>query len=719
MTRAEMRRLGWEELDVLLVTGDAYVDHPTFGAAILGRWLVQHGYRVGIVAQPAWDLSEGAENEVGRLGRPRLFAGATSGALDSLLAHYTAFRKKRSEDAYSPGGLAGKRPNRASIVYANLIRRAFPGLPVVLGGIEASLRRAAHYDFWTDKLRRSLLLDSKADAILYGMAETGILRLAQLLDAGEDFYGAIRQTPGAVFFEKSDQPLEAERVTLPSFEAIEANPRLLLEATRQLELQTHQSLRYAAQASGGRTVLLAPPGPGLDESELDLLYGLPFTRAAHPGYKERIPAVDMIAASLTTHRGCAGGCSFCALALHQGRRVRSRSKASILAEAERLTRSAWFTGSLTDVGGPSANMWGAACLAEPEQCARPSCLTPEICPQFSVDQDAYVALLRSLRKLPGVKHARVASGWRMDLALRSPAALKILIREFVGGQVKVAPEHKAERVLRRMRKPPFKIFEAFLEAFERESGQAGKEQYVIPYLMSAFPGCTDEDMQDLSEWLQKRNWRPQQVQCFIPLPGTMASAYFFAGVDQKGNTLYVARTDAERLRQHGMLVPLTPHSQRPSQGQREPGERDKRRDKERGKERDKPAGKQAGKDADRSERGGKRSEQDQGRERKGREDQGRKGQGRRGDQEERGARGDKQGASKAPAKPKSRGSDPSSSGPSKPKSGQPSRPGRPGQDKTRRDSGAGKSPSKGGAPKKPAPKAGQKSGSKAGPRSSK
>ncbi|HAH07562.1 MAG TPA: YgiQ family radical SAM protein [Elusimicrobia bacterium] len=539
-TRAEMERLGWAELDVLLVTGDAYVDHPSFGAALLGRWLEAHGLRVGVIAQPRWDGPE----DVRRMGRPRLFAGASAGALDSMLAHYTAFRKKRSDDAYTPGGRAGARPNRACLVYAGLLKRAFQGLPVVLGGIEASLRRAAHYDFWGDALRRSILVDSKADLVVYGMGERAVLEIAERLRSGKD----LKSVPGTAFIGEAEG---AER--LPSFEELQASPKRLMEATLALERQMLAGTR-AAQAHGGRTVVFAPPAAPLTTPELDRLYALPFARRAHPSYKEAIPAVEMIQFSLTAHRGCAGGCSFCALALHQGRIIASRSRASIEEEARKLSAHPDWKGALTDVGGPSANMWNARCAADPALCRRSSCLAPSVCPHFQDAQEALAELLRALKRLPGLKHVRVASGVRHDLALRSPAYLRALVGEFTGGQLKLAPEHSCAEVLRLMRKPSFKAFEAFLSVFERESKAAGKEQYVVPYLMSAFPGCTDDDMRSLSRWLKARSWKPQQVQCFIPAPGTVASAMYFAGVDPEGRPIQVARTDAQRLRQHRILM---------------------------------------------------------------------------------------------------------------------------------------------------------------------
>ncbi|MBG0775199.1 MAG: YgiQ family radical SAM protein [Desulfovibrionaceae bacterium] len=604
MSRAEMDALGWAELDVLLVTGDAYVDHPSFGVPLLGRLLASRGHRVGICAQPRWDVVD----DVAAMGRPRLFAGAAAGALDSLLAHYTAFRKKRHDDAYTPGGRAGKRPNRAVTVYANLLRRAFPGLPVVVGGIEASLRRVSHYDFWTDALRRSVLLDAKADLLVYGMGERALLETARRLAEAADEPGprppellagilgtAVALAPERaqeLAFELSGATPESAAPTaevdsgddaapnaaspnaatpdaagpdtaradagplfLPSHEEILADPRKLLTATLALERQVHQGARWAVQEAGGRAVLVAPPAPPLSTGELDALYDLPFTRLPHPAYAEPIPAWGMIKGSITSHRGCAGGCSFCALALHQGRRIRSRSRASILREAERLATLPWFDGSISDVGGPSGNMWNARCAADPAACRRASCLTPRPCRHFLADQRAGVELLRAVRALPGVRHLRLASGMRLDLALTDEQALRDYVAEFTGGQLKVAPEHFSDKVLRLMRKPSFAHFERLCTLFDAASRRAGKEQYIVPYLMSAFPGCTDADMRDLGDWLARRGWRPRQVQCFIPLPGTVAAALFFAGCDEGGAPIPVARTDAERLRQHAVLAP--------------------------------------------------------------------------------------------------------------------------------------------------------------------
>lgn len=552
MTRKEMDALGWDAIDVLLVTGDAYVDHPAFGPALLGRHLVDNGFRVGLIAQPDWRDPD----SVAVLGRPRLFAGISAGALDSLLAHYTAFRKKRSEDAYSPGGRSGLRPNRAAIVYANLVRQAFAGLPLILGGIEASLRRAVHYDFWTDKIRRSILLDAKADLLIYGMAEKAIVETARRLAA--DPGASLKAIAGTVFVGgPADLPPEATAVAWPSLAQIQADPRQLMEATLAMEAHVHLGDHWALQTSGDRTLVFAPPAPGLATAELDRLWALGYARRPHPSYQEPIPALAVLSASITTHRGCGGGCAFCSLALHQGRRVSSRSLDSILAEAAGLGASTGFAGSISDVGGPSANMWGATCR-KPGPCRRPSCLFPAICPSFKVDHQANLAMLRAVRRVSGVRHVRVASGLRFDLALQDPQSLSALIAEFVGGQLKVAPEHVCDGVLELMRKPGVACFDAFMEFFAKASQKAGKAQFLVPYLLSGFPGTTDRDMARLARWLAKRGWKPRQVQCFIPTPGTVATAMYHAGIDAKGRPICVAKTDAERLRQHRILVPEPP-----------------------------------------------------------------------------------------------------------------------------------------------------------------
>ncbi len=558
----ELSRLGWDTIDILLISGDAYLDHPACGAALLGRWLIARGWRVGIVAQPRWDRPD----DVARLGRPRLYAGVTAGALDSLLAHYTAFRKKRSDDAGpgrlpgpGPGGRAGARPNRAVIVYAGLVRQAFPGLPVVIGGIEASLRRASHYDFWTDALRRSILLDAKADLLAYGPGERAAAEIAARLDAAgapsrpepelwRGLRGIVRAGDALAV------SIGAETAELPDHETIAAEPFRLVETSLALERQAHNGTPWLVQRAGGRPVLLAPPAEALNAEELGELYGLPYQRRAHPSYREAIPALETIRFSVTAVRGCGGGCAFCSLALHQGRRLTSRRAEDIVAEVERLIQQPDWRGAISDVGGPTANLWGARCARPDEPCARESCLFPGICPQLRPDQAGYVALLRRLAELPGVRQVRVASGVRHDLAAVEPEATAALLERFVGGQLKLAPEHCAGRVLALMRKPDFAAFEAFLDRFARASAAAGREQYVVPYLLSALPGCTDADMRELAGWLAARDWRPQQVQCFIPTPGTVATAMYYSGRDPAGREIPVARTDAERLRQHAILL---------------------------------------------------------------------------------------------------------------------------------------------------------------------
>ncbi len=617
VTPQEINALGWNGLDVLLISGDAYVDHPSFAMALLGRWLVEHGFRTAILPQPEWE-GENALAAMAAFPRPRLFAGVSAGAIDSMLAHYTAFRKKRHDDAYTPGGKAGKRPNRATLVYTGLLRRAFPGLPVLLGGLEASLRRVSHYDFWSDSLRNSILPDSKADLILCGMAEQSLLQAAQKAEAlllehpqyaqqeyfdnknnrdayRKDLALACATLPGAVTLHAPAQlallaqALPTSPIALHSHEAILQDPAKLIENTINLEAHTHQGVAFLTQSAGQRTLLLAPPPAPLSSAEMDAIYNLPYTRLPHPCYAEPVPAWEMIRTSITTHRGCGGGCSFCSLALHQGRKISSRGRESILQEAAIIAKGPHgaqnlaqiiataqsqgqsprnaqnppkWAGSISDVGGPSANMWQGFCSASPQRCKRPSCLHPAPCPHFKVDQTACIALLRDIAAQPGIRHVRVASGVRFDLALQNRAALKAYTMDYTGGQLKVAPEHICEDVLTYMRKPPQAVFEEFLRAFGEFSSAARKEQYVIPYLISAFPGCTDKHMRDLKNWLQKRGWSPKQVQCFIPTPGTVATAMYYAGQDAQGRKICVARSDKERLQQHHILLGPTSESGR-------------------------------------------------------------------------------------------------------------------------------------------------------------
>ncbi len=553
MTREEMDKLGWDRPDILLVSGDSYIDHPSFGIPLLGRVLAAHGFKVVIACQPDWTDTRAIEE----LGRPRLYAGVSAGALDSMVAHYTSFRKKRSDDAYTPGGKAGARPNRAAIIYTNLIKKAFKGLPVVIGGIEASLRRISHYDFWTDKIRKPILMDSKADLLVYGMGERAMLEAAiRIAQAAEYTPDVLKGINGTAFMgSPADIPSDAESIELPSHADIMSDSRQLMKATMDMEAQVHKGTQWASHSVDNRHVIITPPSEFLSTQELDWLYSLPFARRPHPSYKERIPAADMIEFSITSHRGCGGGCSFCSIAMHQGRHIRSRSKKSIMLELKRMNEHPDFRGSVSDIGGPSANMWNAQCALERGKCKRKSCLVPKVCPNFKYDQKANLRLLREAGSQEGIKHVRVASGVRYDLGQQDRTSLKDIFKEFVGGQLKVAPEHISPSVLKHMRKPDLPVFESFLEMFAVESRKAGKEQYVIPYLMSAFPGCTDDDMRMLGSWLAARGWKPRQVQCFIPTPGTVATAMYYCECAPDGNRIYVARTDAQRLKQHRILIP--------------------------------------------------------------------------------------------------------------------------------------------------------------------
>lgn len=550
---------GWRELDVLIVTGDAYVDHPSFGAAMIARVLEAEGLRVGVVAQPDWRTP--ASLQV--MGRPRLFCGVTAGNLDSMLANYTAARHKRREDDYSEGGLPGRRPNHAAVVYAQLAKGAFPGLPVVLGGIEASLRRVAHYDYWEDKLRPSILVAAKADLLVYGMGESAVREIARRLGAAAasgvaaDLSG-LRGTARLLGASAAAVMPLAGAVVLPSWEELQADGTRLLKATRLVEAeQSPLCGRRLVQFHGARALVVEPPAPPLGEAELDALYDLPFTRLPHPAHAAPVPAFTMIRDSVTIVRGCAGGCSFCGLGLHQGKFIASRSEASVLREVGRLAAGAGFRGTVTDLGGPSANLYGCrngasdACRA----CRRPSCLFPAICRHFTIAEEPALGVLRASRSVPGVKHVFVQSGIRMDVALRTPKYLRELVRHHVSGHLKVAPEHLEPSVLRRMRKPGG-VFEPFLEAFRRESAAAGKEQYLVPYFISSFPGCTEREMRVVEDYLRATRWDLQQVQDFIPLPMTPAAAMYVTGLDyDSGEPIAVARGAGDRQRQRAALGP--------------------------------------------------------------------------------------------------------------------------------------------------------------------
>ena len=554
MSRAEMDARGWAELDVLLITGDAYVDHPSFGAAVIGRVLEAEGYRVGIVAQPDWRRIESIQV----MGRPRLFCGVTAGNLDSMLSNYTAARHKRKEDVYSEDGAPGKRPNHASVVYAQMSRRAFPGLPVVLGGMEASMRRVVHYDYWEDKLRPSIMAAAKADILVYGMGEFAIREIARRLRDGTPDLGGIRGTALFLGAKATATADFTDCLVLPSWEDIQADNRLLLRLTKVVEAQqTPYCGKRLVQRHGHRAVLQEPPAFPLSGPELDALYELPFTRLAHPSYRGKVPGFTTIKDSVIVSRGCAGGCTFCGLGFHQGKFLTSRSVDSVLKEIRRMTESETFRGTVSDLGGPTANLYACenghvdAC----KSCHRPSCLWPTICPHFGINESQQLDLLRRSREQAGVKHVFIQSGIRMDVALRTPEYLKELVQNHVSGHMKVAPEHLHPDVLRRMRKPAGD-FQGFLEKFHELSEEAGKEQYLVPYFISSFPGCTEKEMGAVEQFLKKENWNLQQVQDFIPLPMTGAAAMYVTGLDiNSEQPIPVARNAGERERQKRMLRP--------------------------------------------------------------------------------------------------------------------------------------------------------------------
>ena len=556
--RDEMAARGWQTLDVLFVSGDAYVDHPAFGTALLARLLEAEGFKVGIIAQPDWRDLEAFRV----LGRPRLFAAISSGAMDSMVNHYTAAKKVRNDDAYTPGGRAGARPDRSVIAYTAAVKGAFKGLPTVIGGLEASLRRLAHYDYWEDKVRRSILVDSKADLLIYGMAEQPLISLARRMRDGEEIT-RITDLPGTAFLAKSSQDAS---ITLPSFEEVSHSKAAY---NRSFKLAAEQvnpfSGKPLAQGHGDRRVLVNPPSSPLKEEELDRIYDLPFTKRPHPRYSEPIPAYQQIRFSITSHRGCCGGCAFCAITHHQGKTIQSRSLASIAAEIDRLTRHPEFRGTISDVGGPTANMYGLFCR-NPEAhtvCRRHSCLDPEICPHLATDDDRAVKLLRQLRRHPQVKNLFVASGVRFDLLARQPDYFADLLRYHVGGLLKVAPESASPKVTRVMRKPGPEHFQSFLQNFRRQSRRLGKKQAVVPYFISGHPGCTLKDMIDVALFLKEHRLRVEQVQEFTPTPGSLATCMYYTGRDPfSGESVYVPRSARERRLQKALLLWHLPENRR-------------------------------------------------------------------------------------------------------------------------------------------------------------
>lgn len=545
---------GWNDLDIVFVTGDAYIDHPAFGVPLLGRWLEAHGFRVGIISQPDWKNPEAFKI----LGKPRLFFAVAAGAMDSMVAHYTPEKRLRRDDAYTPGGRHGSRPNRATIVYTSCCKGAYRDVPVVIGGIEASLRRFAHYDYWDDKVRRSILFDSKADLLIYGMAESTLLELAVRCREGE-IVPSIRDIRGTAYISR-ELPSDAE--ILPSCEDVQSDRVAYSKACRTMfEAQNPLRPVTLVQRHSDRYLVCNPPATSLATDELDALYALPFTRLPHPSYAEQIPAWEQIKSSVTTHRGCYGGCAFCAITLHQGRTIQSRSIESITSEVVSMTKASWFKGIVSDLGGPTANMYGTRCGSADggELCTRQSCLHPAICKNLKIDDVVASGLLRAVRNLKGVRLVTVTSGIRYDLLKHQPEYFRELVAHHVGGLLKVAPEHCSEKVLRLMRKPGSADFEDFLDRFRDECSSLDKRYGVVPYLMSGHPGTTLSDMVDLALFIRRNRLRVEQVQQFTPAPGTVATCIYYTGSDPfSGEAVYVARSDKEKHLQKVLLLAHVP-----------------------------------------------------------------------------------------------------------------------------------------------------------------
>lgn len=546
-----MRNRGWDQLDVLILTGDAYVDHPSFGAAVIGRVLEDRGYRVGIIAQPDWkDIDSFTV-----MGRPRLFVGVTSGNMDSMVNHYTSNNRLRSDDAYTPNGQPGKRPDRAVLKYTNCLQRSMKGVPVVLGGIEASLRRITHYDFWSDSLKKSILLDSKASILVYGMGERQIVEIASRLDAGEPLSG-IPGTVTAVHQGKYQQ--EDGDVVLPSHESLNSNPVEMLSLSKLLEAnQNPWCGSRLIQHADSRVVIVEPPAEPLTSLEMDTVYDLPYTRLPHSSYRGEIPALTMIKDSITVVRGCSGGCTFCAIGLHQGKFITSRSTRSVLKEAAKISSSPAFRGTISDLGGPTANMYGLGCSSKEQmvRCRRPSCLYPEICKHFRTDHGSYIKLLTKTGSVTGVKNVFISSGIRHDVALRDPNFMERLTSKNVSGHLRIAPEHTHDRILALMRKPTREVWERFAEEFKKSAEKSGRKQYIVPYIIAAFPGSTIGDMQAARSFLETQGAIPRQVQIFLPTPMTVATAMYFCGRSfADGEPLRIPRKPSDKQQQKDMIL---------------------------------------------------------------------------------------------------------------------------------------------------------------------
>ena len=569
-TKKELQLRGWDEVDVIIFSGDAYIDHPAFGAAVIGRVLEHAGYKVAIVPQPDW---RGDHRDFTKLGRPRLFFAITAGSMDSMVNHYTAAKRLRSDDAYTPDGKAGMRPDYCTITYSNILRQLYPDVPIVIGGVEASMRRLTHYDYWSNQLKPSILVDSRADILVYGMGEKQMLAIAEAIDNnGENYINDnsdnlrgnqhpaalqdIQAIPQVAYLTNHPclQEGEGGRLLLHSHEEAVKSKRMHAENFRLIETESNKiNAATIIQRVGNQYVVVNPPYPTMSTEELDAIYDLPFQYHPHPKYKgKHIPAYEMIRFSVCMHRGCFGACSFCTISAHQGKQIASRSQASILRQIDKLKDLPEWKGYLSDLGGPSANMYGmhGKDMTLCEKCARASCLHPTICKNLNQDFAPLMTIYKQVDKLPYVKKAFVGSGIRYDLM--SEEYGKELIEKHVSGRLKVAPEHTSSEVLKLMRKPAWEEYEKFHRFFERINQQAGLRQQLIPYFISSHPGCRNQDMQDLAEKCKRLNYRPEQVQDFTPTPMTLATTMFYTGLNPYTmQPVYVARTKEEKDKQKG------------------------------------------------------------------------------------------------------------------------------------------------------------------------
>ncbi|MDR3108760.1 MAG: YgiQ family radical SAM protein [Planctomycetaceae bacterium] len=569
ISAAGLDGLGWDGVDVVFVTGDAYVDHPSFATALLARVLEADGFRVAVLAQPDWKTCDAWKT----FGQPRLAFCVSSGNMDSMMNHYTAGRKVRNDDAYSPGGVIGKRPDRATLAYSQRAREAFPNVPIIVGGIEASLRRFSHYDYWSDKIRRSILLDSKADLLVYGMGESPLLEIMRLLRDGnpirnDNGYIAdeFRNIRGTAFCIGAKEDLPEEDIKpaggclhLPSHEEVVDDKKRFAEMTRVVyENLQPQNAACLIQQFSLQAVVVNPPSLPLSETELDRIYSLPFTRRIHPEYGNvEVPAFTMIKNSVTIHRGCYGGCTFCSITAHQGKTIQSRSAQSVCDEVKRIAAEPRFGGTISDIGGPTANMYKTGCGNDKarEHCRRLSCLAPKVCPHLNTDHSALIKLMRKVRGIDNVNNVFIASGVRTDLAMFDEHYIDELAAHHVGGHLKTAPEHTDPAVLSLMNKPPIENYDAFCELFHAASERAEKNVFIVPYLIAGFPGCTLTSMVSVAEYLKANNIRPEQVQEFIPGPFELAGVMYHAGLNPiTGEQIYVAKGARERRLQKALLL---------------------------------------------------------------------------------------------------------------------------------------------------------------------